>query len=198
MNTSRSLAIRRIRRIKKQWSSNTYETCRNNINFETSMLARYLNSGVISIRYVWSKLGRTMPAFERQLVFRSFYDCRMNATHSNHSFTKIEYPAPKWTSLRTKRGKQYLDAWQQGNTGVPIVDAAMRCLLQTGWMHNRLRMVVASYLSRILMIDWHEGERWFAKHLFDYNATQNHFGWKGQAALSRDSNEYFRVMNPWR
>lgn len=73
----------------------------------------------------------------------------------------------------------------------------MRCLNTTGWLHNRLRMVVASYLTRILRISWRHGEAWFAQTLFDYDATQNHFGWKGQASMSKDGAEYFRVMNPW-
>ena len=73
----------------------------------------------------------------------------------------------------------------------------MRCLNTTGWLHNRLRMVVASYLTRILNISWRHGESWFAQHLFDYDATQNHFGWKGQASLSKDGTDYFRVINPY-
>ena len=144
------------------------------------MLARFLNTGTLSIREVWHALGRTMPAFERQLVFRSFYDCRMNATWDSNTFTQKEYKLGfRWISTKTKKGKSRFNAWKQGTTGVPLVDASMICLRTTGWLHNRLRMVVACYLSRILLIDWKEGEAWFAKHLFDYNATQNHFGWKG-------------------
>ena len=197
MRTSRNLGLQIIQRLKKNWSADTYEKNRNTVNWKTSMLARFLNTGVISIREVWKSLGSTMPGFERELVFRSFYDCRMFSTSNPKTFTITEFKSPKWTSIKTKKGAHYLELWKKGMTGVPIVDAAMRCLKETGWMHNRLRMVVASYLTRILLIDWHEGEKWFAKCLFDYNATQNHFGWKGQAALSKDSNEYWRVMNPY-
>lgn len=194
MRTTRTLGLQKLKILKKKWKQDTYGNCRNDINWTTSQLARFLNSGVISIREVWDSLGRSMPAFERQLVFRSFYDCRMNATFNMQTFTTQEFKLGfRWLDKDEHRWK----AWITGTTGVPIVDAAMRCLKVTGWMHNRLRMVVASYLTRILLIDWREGEAWFAKHLFDYNATQNHFGWKGQAALSRDSGEYWRVMNPY-
>ena len=197
MRTNRNLGLQIIQRLKKNWSTDTYEKNRNNVNWKTSMLARFLNTGVISIREVWKSLGSTMPGFERELVFRSFYDCRMYTTADPKNMTINEYKSPKWNSIKTKKGARYFELWKKGMTGVPIVDAAMRCLKETGWMHNRLRMVVASYLTRILLIDWHEGEKWFAKNLFDYNASQNHFGWKGQAALSKDSNEYWRVMNPY-
>lgn len=168
-------------------------------------MARFLNSGVISIRELWQALGKHAPAYERELVFRSFYACRMFTTRTrswkpntdNSTLTIKEYSAPTWLSPKSGTGKKRWNAWIQGMTGVPIVDAAMRCLRETGWMHNRLRMIVASYLTRILRIHWKHGESWFAQFLFDYDATQNHFGWKGQAALSKDSIEYFRVMNPW-
>lgn len=202
MRTTRKLGLQILRTLKKNWSSNTYSIIRNDINKDTSKLARFLNSGVISIREVWNSLGNTMPAFERQLVFRSFYACRMNAQRNptwkpNESLTVSELQSPTWNSIRSGTGKQYWNAWKTGTTGVPIVDAAMRCLNETGWLHNRLRMVVASYLTRILRINWRYGESWFAQHLFDYDATQNHYGWKGQASMTKDGADYFRVMNPW-
>lgn len=172
MRTNRTLGLQIIRTLKRNWNSTTYATIRNDINQNTTTLARFLNTGVISIREVWKQLGSYMEALERQLVFRSFYACRMNAIYNqtwkpNKSLTVSEYTSPKWTSIRSKRW----NAWTTGTTGVPIVDAAMRCLQETGWMHNRLRMIVASYLTRILRIHWRHGEAWFAQHLFDYDAT---------------------------
>jgi len=197
--TNRAVGLRMLRSLSKQWKSNTYKQIRNDIQQPTSMLARFLNSGVISIRRVWKTLGKRMPAFERQLVWRSFYACRMNAIRCSkwkpqESLTINEYDSPTWNSI--KKGTHWKQ-WTEGKTGVPLVDASMRYLRKHGWLHNRLRMIVASYLTRILRISWRHGESWFAQLLFDYDATQNHFGWKGQASLSRDSSKYFRIPNPW-
>lgn len=197
LNTNRPLALRRITHLKEKWGPSTYGSIRNHINIETSQLSRFLNTGVITIREVWDQLGYTMPDFGRQLIFRNFYICRMAATATETSFPTNELPPPKWLSPSSDTGKHYWNAWIKGKTGVPIIDAAMRCLRNTGTMHNRLRMLTSSYLTRILRIHWKHGEAWFAKHLFDYEATQNHFGWKGQAALSLDSRQYYRVFNPW-
>lgn len=203
MRTNRRLALQSMRVLQKKWGPNTYGEIRNDINQSTSKMARFLNSGVVSVREVWQALGKHAEAYERELVFRSFYACRMFTTKTTQwrpnisSLTKSEYPPIDWLSPTKGKGKQRWEAWINGTTGVPLIDASMRCLKTTGWLHNRLRMVVASYLTRILRISWRHGESWFAQHLFDYDATQNHFGWKGQASMSKDGAEYFRVMNPW-
>ncbi|KKL09937.1 hypothetical protein LCGC14_2560890 [marine sediment metagenome] len=87
-------------------------------------------------------------------------------------------------------------AWCQGKTGYPLVDAAMRQLLQTGWMHNRLRMVVASFLSKHLLIDWRKGERFFMQHLIDGDLASNNGGWQWAASTGCDAQPYFRIFNP--
>jgi len=84
----------------------------------------------------------------------------------------------------------------QAKTGIPIIDAAMRQLLDTGWMHNRLRMIVASYLTKNLWQDWRKGEAFFAKHLFDYDFASNNGGWQWSASIGTDAAPYFRVFNP--
>ncbi|MCK1787359.1 FAD-binding domain-containing protein, partial [Pseudomonas sp. TNT11] len=87
-------------------------------------------------------------------------------------------------------------AWQQARTGLPIIDAAMRQLLDTGWMHNRLRMVVAMFLTKNLLIDWREGERFFMRHLIDGDLAANNGGWQWSSSTGTDSAPYFRIFSP--
>lgn len=89
-----------------------------------------------------------------------------------------------------------LAAWQEGRTGLPIIDAAMRQLLETGWMHNRLRMIVAMFLTKNLLIDWREGERFFMRHLIDGDLAANNGGWQWSASTGTDAAPYFRIFNP--
>ena len=88
------------------------------------------------------------------------------------------------------------EAWQQGHSGYPVVDAAMRQLAQTGWMHNRSRMIVASFLTKDLLIDWRWGERWFMQHLLDGDPAANNGGWQWAAGTGTDAAPYFRIFNP--
>lgn len=90
-----------------------------------------------------------------------------------------------------------MEAWKQGKTGFPIVDAAMRELNTIGWMHNRSRMIVASFLSKNLFLDWHEGERYFASKLVDYSPMQNSGGWQWTVGNGTDAAPYFRIFNAW-
>jgi deoxyribodipyrimidine photo-lyase len=87
--------------------------------------------------------------------------------------------------------------WCQGQTGFPIVDAGMRQLLKTGFMHNRVRMIVAMFLTKDLHIDWREGERWFLRHLLDGEIASNNGGWQWSAGTGTDAAPYFRIQNPW-
>ena len=89
-----------------------------------------------------------------------------------------------------------LKAWQQGQTGIPIVDAGMRQLLATGWMHNRVRMICAMFLSKNLLIDWRLGEAWFMQHLIDGDLAANNGGWQWCASTGTDAAPYFRIFNP--
>ena len=93
---------------------------------------------------------------------------------------------------------EHLQKWKEGQTGFPYIDAAMRQLLTTGWMHNRARMVVASFLVKDLRIDWREGEKHFAQHLVDYDPSANNGGWQWAASTGADAQQYTRIFNPWR
>ncbi len=95
-----------------------------------------------------------------------------------------------------QKDEEALNKWQAGQTGYPIIDAAMRQLNQTGWMHNRLRMIVASFLTKDLLIDWRQGEAYFARQLIDYDAASNIGGWQWAASTGTDAVPYFRIFNP--
>jgi deoxyribodipyrimidine photo-lyase len=170
----------------------------------TSRLSPYLHHGEISPRQVWravtnrtqwtrrSGISIQVTAFLRQLYWREF------ACHLLYHFPRIasqplraEFERLEWISDPTA-----LKAWQQGRTGYPIVDAAMRELWRTGWLHNRLRMVVASFLTKDLLIDWREGARWFWDTLVDADLANNTFGWQWTAGCGADSAPFFRIFNP--
>ena len=93
--------------------------------------------------------------------------------------------------------QRYLHAWKTGNTGFPIVDAGMRQLNTTGYMHNRARLIVASFLTKTLLIDWREGEQYFAQKLVDYDPASNNGNWQWIASTGADSQPFFRIFNPW-
>ena len=90
-----------------------------------------------------------------------------------------------------------MKAWKEGQTGFPIVDAGMREMNETGYMHNRCRMIVACFFSKDLFLDWHEGERYFASKLVDYSPMQNSGGWQWTVGNGTDAQPYFRIFNPW-
>lgn len=170
----------------------------------TSQLSAYLVAGVISVRQcLHAALAANQGEFDsgkqgvvtwiNELLWREFY------THilvgypkvSRHRAFKSETEALAW-----RDAPKDLLAWQQGRTGFPIIDAAMRQLLATGWMHNRLRMIVAMFLTKNLLIDWREGERFFMQHLIDGCLAANNGGWQWSASTGTDSVPYFRVFNP--
>ena len=127
-----------------------------------------------------------------ELVWRDFYfQILYNFPHAAQTAFKPEYDAVQFDN-----DPALLSAWQEGRTGYPIVDAAMRQLAQTGFMHNRLRMVAASFLVKDLLIDWRLGEAWFASHLNDFDQSANNGGWQWAASTGCDAQPYFRIFNP--
>lgn len=162
----------------------------------TSRLSAHLHWGEISARQVWEaveKQGDGIAApYLRQLVWREF------AHHLLHHFPRTveaplreEFAAFPWDGDPT-----LLPAWQQGLTGYPLVDAGMRQLWHTGWMHNRVRMVAASFLVKHLLLPWQEGARWFADTLVDADTANNTFGWQWTAGCGADAAPFFRIFNP--
>lgn len=128
-----------------------------------------------------------------ELVWREFYRHLIVAYPKLNKYQNFneKYDPVQWRSADAD-----FTAWCQGKTGYPLVDAAMRQLLQTGWMHNRLRMVVASFLTKHLLIDWRKGERFFMQHLIDGDLASNNGGWQWAASTGCDAQPYFRIFNP--
>lgn len=168
----------------------------------TSRLSPYLAIGVISPRQCLHRLLQEHPqvleggagsTWLNELIWREFY------RHLLVAYPKLcRYrPFIPWTDkVRWRQDEAQFTAWQQGETGYPIVDAAMRQLNATGWMHNRLRMVVASFLVKDLLIDWREGERYFMSQLIDGDLAANNGGWQWAASTGTDAAPYFRIFNP--
>lgn len=170
----------------------------------TSQLSPYLAAGVISVRQcLHAALASNQGEFEsgnpgavtwiNELLWREFYK-HVLVGYPHVSRHRAFRPATEAVAWRD--APQDLAAWQEGRTGVPIVDAAMRQLLATGWMHNRLRMVVAMFLSKNLLIDWRLGEAFFMRHLIDGDLAANNGGWQWSASTGTDAAPYFRVFNP--
>jgi len=157
----------------------------------TTQLSKYMKYGLISIRQLYA-IGDT--ALRRELVWRTFY-YQLNYYYPD-LLEQSKALQPKFDKIKWISNEQYLSAWCEGKTGYPIVDAGMRQLLTTGWMHNRLRMITASFLVKILHIDWRIGERFFAQRLVDYDPCQNNGGWQWVAGSGADAQPYYRIFNP--
>lgn len=167
-----------------------------------SYLGPHLRFGTVSIRRLAREAharmvggSRGAEAWLSELVWREFYQQVLHH-HPHvvgHAFRR-EHDAVKWE--RGKAADALLEAWCQGRTGYPIVDAAMRQLNETGYMHNRLRMVTASFLTKDLGIDWRRGEAYFALHLNDFELASNNGGWQWAASTGCDAQPYFRIFNP--
>ncbi len=170
----------------------------------TSRLSPHLHFGEATPRQVWHAVleridrksaGLTLTAaspYLRQIAWREF------SHHLLHHFphTAEEPLRPQFRSFRWRRNPAALKAWQRGRTGYPIVDAGMRELWATGWMHNRVRMVVASFLVKDLLVSWREGARWFWDTLVDADLANNTMGWQWTAGCGADAAPFFRVFNP--
>ncbi len=167
-----------------------------------SYLSTHLRFGTVSIRRLAREAHARMVAGQRgaevwlsELVWRDFYHqvLHHHPRVVSHAF-KPEYDRIKWD--HGKAADALFAAWCEGRTGYPLVDAAMRQINQTGYMHNRLRMVVASFLTKDLGIDWRRGEAYFALHLNDFDLAANNGGWQWAASSGCDAQPYFRIFNP--
>lgn len=142
----------------------------------TSLLSAHNHFGTVSIREVHSG-GKGNTEFIRQLWWRDFYGNIMADFEELYGMGAYEFQKKEFEHPLTPVKKEWFDKWCRGETGVPLVDAGMRQMLRTGWMHNRVRLVVASWLTKDMKIHWRHGERFFAKHLVDYDPTQNMMNW---------------------
>ncbi len=162
----------------------------------TSMLSPHLRFGEISIHEVCHGLsGKSDLGSEKfldEILWREY------ARYLFFHFPKIDKEPidPKFSKFPWRKNEKLLKAWKEGKTGYPVIDAAMRELNKTGWMHNRLRMLVASFLSKHLLVHWLEGERYFADMLVDFDHANNLCGWQWSAGQGVDMAPYFRIFNP--
>ena len=158
----------------------------------TSKLGLHLRFGTISIRELAREAVASNETFLNELIWRDFY--QMIIHHFPHS-SKNAF-RPQYDRIPWERNEAHFKAWCDGKTGYPMVDAGMRELNATGFMHNRVRMVVASFLSKHLLLDWRLGEAYFAEKLLDYDLASNVGGWQWAAGCGCDAAPYFRVFNP--
>ncbi len=170
----------------------------------TSRLSPYLRFGMLSPRTAASAAHKAMhPALTAsggssaetwlsELIWREFYlDILHHFPHVQRSSFRPAYEGIRWRNDE----REFL-AWKQGLTGYPVVDAGMRQLAQTGWMHNRARMITSSFLVKDLLVDWRWGERWFMQNLLDGDPASNNGGWQWVAGTGTDAAPYFRIFNP--
>ncbi|MBI1344116.1 MAG: deoxyribodipyrimidine photo-lyase [Terrimonas sp.] len=159
----------------------------------TSRLSVHLRFGTISIRELARETIKLSESFLNELIWRDFYHMILwHFPHVVHNSFKPAYDKIQW-----RNNEKEFAAWCAGKTGYPIVDAGMRELNQTGFMHNRVRMIVASFLTKHLLIDWRWGEAYFAKKLLDFDLAANNGGWQWAAGSGCDAAPYFRVFNPY-
>ncbi|MDD3324289.1 MAG: deoxyribodipyrimidine photo-lyase [Sulfurospirillaceae bacterium] len=162
----------------------------------TSHLSVDLRFGTISIREVLRKLedfknnSLHVEPFFRQLVFRDFY-----------AYLLFHFPHLQWENYQkktpTSKNREFFERFESAQTGYPLIDASINELLQTGYMHNRARMVVGSFFTKHLLLPWQDGEAFFAKHLLDYEASSNILSWQWCAGTGIDPQPYYRVFNPF-
>jgi len=160
----------------------------------TSRLSAHLRWGEIHPRTLLAKLGdsKAHDVFRKEIAWREFYADVLQ----HNPQTTWDYYAPRFKEMRYEKPDSKFNAWCEGKTGYPFVDAAMRQLVNTGWMHNRTRMVVASFLVKDLHLEWQHGARFFSQHLIDYDIASNSHGWQWTAGCGTDASPYYRVFNP--
>lgn len=192
-----AFALRTFARFAKR-SLNQYDELRNRPDLSgTSHLSHALAHGEIHPRTLLVQLGDSVghDTFRKEIAWREFYaDVMFHNPHTLDDYYNPDYAAMSYSDPVIDAEK--LKSWEEGRTGFPIVDAAMRQLLQTGWMHNRARMIVASFLIKDLHFEWQVGARHFEKWLTDFDPASNSHGWQWTAGCGTDASPYYRVFNP--
>lgn len=168
-----------------------YTKHREIVKVDGTRISVYLKFGLVSIRQVYQAVKGNND-FVRSLIWRDFY-----YTYYHFSPKALDQGDQYNTNFKWNSNTKLLTAWKNGKTGYPIVDAGMRQMNETGYMHNRVRMVVASFLAKTLIIDWKEGERYFSNQLLDIDWIINTGNWQNVVSVAKHSQPYFRVFNPW-
>jgi deoxyribodipyrimidine photo-lyase len=171
-----------------------YEATRNfPAKDETSRVGPHLRFGTVSVRKLVEKASkRSNQTYLKELIWREFFmQILWHFPHTSHKSFKPQYDRIEW-----RNNEEEFKKWCEGNTGYPLVDAGMRQLNETGFMHNRVRMLVGSFLCKHLLIDWRWGEAYFAEKLHDYEMASNVGNWQWVAGCGVDAAPYFRIFNP--
>jgi len=190
----RELALKRLKDGLK--SQGEYDETRDFLKNDTTGLSAYIKFGNISIREVYytflKKYGLNFGLI-RELIWREFF------AHVLYNFPEVlrDSYQPKFRNIHWRKSSADFKKWCDGQTGFPVVDACMRQLNATGYMHNRGRMIVANFLVKTLLLDWHLGETYFAQKLTDYDPASNNGNWQGISGTGVDMKPYYRDMNPW-
>jgi deoxyribodipyrimidine photo-lyase len=182
-------------KIFKAKGLDTYDETRNFAGIDgTSKMSAHLTWGEIHPRTLLAGLGESKAhdTFRKEIAWREFY---ADVLH-NYPHTDKDYYAPQFANMRYDEPGEKFKAWCEGKTGYPFVDAGMRQLVTEGWMHNRVRMVVASFLAKDLHIEWQHGALFFEEHLVDFDIASNAHGWQWTAGCGTDASPYYRVFNP--
>lgn len=190
VNGGRTNALKQLQQSAKNISH--YSKTRDTLNKPTSHLSAYLKFGCLSIREVYYRF-KSNDSFIRQLYWRDFYGQLMY----NYPQILKHSLKDKFNKIKWHKNERWFRLWCEGKTGIPIVDASQRQLVTIGWTHNRGRMISSSILTKIFMIDWREGERFYAQHLVDYDVANNNGGWTWSSGVGVDSQEYWRTFNPY-
>ena len=189
----KSNCLKLLKQLDKQ---HDYNNDRNHLIYQTTLLSAFINFNIISIRQLYwliiKKLGK-QHGLIIQLLWREFYyNILYYFPHVvGHNFN-VKYDKINWNKSSSK-----FKLWCNGKTGFPIIDACMKQLNTTGYMHNRGRMIVASFLTKNLWTDWRYGEKYFANKLIDYNISANNGSWQWASSSGVDAQPYFRIFNPW-
>ena len=191
VNGGRKNALIIIKKLKDNYFKNYDEEREFPFLDKTTKLSAYIKYGCISIREVYYSLP-VNHGIIRELLWHDFYS---NITF-NFPYIFISAYNKKYSNVKWDNNNDYFNKWKDGKTGYPLVDAAMRQLNETGWMHNRCRMIVASFLTKNLFINWKKGEQYFATKLVDYDPSSNNGGWQWCASTGTDSQPYFRIFSP--
>ena len=182
--------------LKNTKDFNQYSNKRNDLTYETTHLSAYIKFGCVSIREVYHTFKKNLSDSNQlfnQLYWKEFYVYIANYIPHvlQNKSMKLEYDKIKWVN-----DKKIFKKWCDGQTGFPIVDAGMRELNHTGYMHNRSRLITSGFLVKLAMVDWRWGEKYFATQLTDYDPAQNNGGWQWSSGSGADSQPYFRILSP--
>ncbi len=185
--------------LKKSMEWNQYKEMRNLLTYQTTHLSAYIKFGCVSIREVYWKFRETVGlnnGIIEQLLWREFY---FYLIYYQPEILERGYPQHmKFAYMNWKNNRGWFEKWKEGRTGFPVVDAGMREMNETGYMHNRARLIVSSILIKVLQIDWRWGEKYFAQKLVDYDPSVNNGNWQWGCGCGENPQDYWRFFSPWK